>query len=289
MIMQKYEIYRIKQKLLFKNLPFTENVLLLQHPYEILTRHEMIITVIQNDVKWACPDYNMTAAEALIANAPQSDLYVLPEMWATGFMTADPAGACSAAPLEWMQHTAERRCCAVSGSLAVRAADGTFRNRHYFVMPDGSFYYYDKHHLFTYGGEDRHYTAGRRRVVAEYKGVRFLLQTCYDLRFPVWMRYRDDYDAIIFAANWPASRQTVWQTLLRARAMENQCYVIGANRTGSDPAAEYSGGSAIIDAKGATLAEAAGTAEQAVTAEISLDELRRFRAKFPVLADRDRF
>ena len=234
MIMQKYEIYRIKQKLLFKNLPFTENVLLLQHPYEILTRHEMIITVIQNDVKWACPDYNMTAAEALIANAPQSDLYVLPEMWATGFMTADPAGACSTAPLEWMQHTAERHCCAVSGSLAVRAADGTFRNRHYFVMPDGSFYYYDKHHLFTYGGEDRHYTAGRRRVVAEYKGVRFL-------------------------------------------------------RTGSDPAAEYSGGSAVIDAKGATLAEAAGTAEQAVTAEISLDELRRFRAKFPVLADRDRF
>ena len=216
-------------------------------------------------------------------------MYVLPEMWATGFVTESPSEACSGFPLEWMMGLAAGRRCAVCGSAAVMGADGKPRNRQYFVLPDGSYYYYDKRHLFAYGGEDKGYVRGNRRVVAEYKGVRFLLQTCYDLRFPVWMRYRDDYDAIIFAANWPASRQTVWRTLLCARAMENQCYVIGANRTGSDPAAEYSGGSAVIDAKGATLAEAAGTAEQAVTAEISLDELRRFRAKFPVLADRDRF
>lgn len=114
-----------------------------------------------------------------------------------------------------------------------------------------------------------------------------MLQTCYDLRFPVWVRNNADYDAIIFTANWPQSRQNVWQILLRARAIENQCYVIGANRIGNDPQCTYIGNSAIIDAKGATLAQAKGHVAQAVTAEIDIRQLELFRLKFPVLNDRD--
>ena len=181
------------------------------------------------------------------------------------------------------------RRCAVCGSVAVCCTDGLIRNRMYFVLPDGKSYYYDKRHLFAYGGEDKHYVKGGRRVVAEYKGVRFLLQVCYDLRFPVWARNNDDYDAILFAANWPGSRQNVWQVLLRARAIENQCYVIGANRTGSDPLCRYVGRSAIVDAKGKTLAQAKGDAPQVVTADIDIGALNAFRKKFPVLADRDLF
>ena len=249
----------------------------------------MKITILQTDIQWLGVDENIAAAERLMDEARPSDLYVLPEMWATGFVTESPAQACSDVPFEWMRAVAGRRRCAVCGSVAVCCTDGLIRNRMYFVLPDGKFYYYDKRHLFAYGGEDKHYVKGGRRVVAEYKGVRFLLQVCYDLRFPVWARNNDDYDAILFAANWPGSRQNVWQVLLRARAIENQCYVIGANRTGSDPLCRYVGRSAIVDAKGKALAQAKGDAPQTVTADIDMDVLNAFRKKFPVLADRDLF
>lgn len=169
------------------------------------------------------------------------------------------------------------------------AADGTLRNRFYFVKPDGEFDYYDKRHLFTYGGENKHYAPGERRVVVEYKGIRFLLLTCYDLRFPVWARNRGDYDAIIITANWPESRQHVWDALTKARAIENQCYVIAANRTGCDPNCHYTGGSVIIDAKGHTVTQAKGQAAQTITADIDIEALHTFRCKFPVLDDRDEY
>lgn len=169
------------------------------------------------------------------------------------------------------------------------AADGTLRNRFYFVKPYGEFDYYDKRHLFTYGGENKHYAPGERRVVVEYKGIRFLLLTCYDLRFPVWARNRGDYDAIIITANWPESRQHVWDALTKARAIENQCYVIAANRTGCDPNCHYTGGSVIIDAKGHTVTQAKGQAAQTITADIDIEALHTFRCKFPVLDDRDEY
>lgn len=169
------------------------------------------------------------------------------------------------------------------------AADGTLRNRFYFVKPDGEFDYYDKRHMFTYGGENKHYAPGKRRVVVEYKGIRFLLLTCYDLRFPVWARNRGDYDAIIITANWPESRQHVWDALTKARAIENQCYVIAANRTGCDPNCHYTGGSVIIDAKGHTVTQAKGQAAQTITADIDIEALHTFRCKFPVLDDRDEY
>lgn len=254
-----------------------------------LTPQLVKITILQTDIKWKDIDRNILNAESLIDTAPGADLYVLPEMWATGFVTSSPEDVCSYVPLDWMKNLARIRQCAVCGSLPVMVSDGKLRNRQYFVLPDGEFYYYDKRHLFAYGGEDEHYVKGRRRVVAEFKGIRFLLQTCYDLRFPVWMRNQEDYDAIIFVANWPESRKEVWNVLLRARAIENQCYVIGANRTGCDPSCSYIGGSAIIGPKGDILASANGNGAQSVTYSIDMNSLIAFRKKFPVLADRDLF
>ena len=262
----------------------TDNVLLLQHTIETKTL-TVTVTILQTDVIQARPEANMAAAWDLMAAAPGADIYVLPEMWIAGFPASDAQSHDNA--LAWMRRAAAATGAAVSGTLTVRGSDGFLRNRHYFIKPDGTTAYYDKRHLFAYGGEDKGYVRGNRRVVAEYGGVRFLLQTCYDLRFPVWARNHDDYDAAIFVANWPTSRRGAWHVLLRARAIENQCYVIGANRTGADPSCGYAGGSAVIDARGRTLAQAKGGAPQAVTAEIDMEALRRFREKFPVLRDRD--
>ena len=161
-------------------------------------------------------------------------------MWSTGFATspegiAEEEDFCSSnGSLAWMKSMARKHDAAICGSLSVKTDGGKFVNRSYFVYPDGRVEHYDKKHLFFAGGEHKSYTAGTRRVVAEYKGVRFLLLICYDLRFPVWSRNDLDYDAIICVANWPTPREEVWSTLLKARAIENQCFVLGANRVGTD-------------------------------------------------------
>ncbi|MCI5916900.1 MAG: nitrilase family protein [Bacteroidales bacterium] len=252
----------------------------------------MKVTVLQTDTQWAQPISNQEDVHKLLDTAEKSELYVLPEMWATGFVTSPENIAedyTSDSSLQWMKTTAGERQCAICGSLSVFTHEKKYVNRQYFVLPDGSFYCYDKHHLFTYGGEDRCYSAGNKRIVAQYKGVRFLLQTCYDLRFPVWMRNTGDYDAIILVANWPGSRLNAWQTLTRARAIENQCYVIAANRTGIDPTCQYGGSSAIIDPYGRVMAEAETDKVQTITADIDMARLQAFREKFPVLNDRDAF
>lgn len=257
----------------------------------------MTVTILQTDIAWAQPELNIEKAERLISNAPKSDLYILPEMWNTGFVTnpdnmpEDCIKQCSCGntihSLEWMKNTAVQRNCAVCGSIATRTDNGQWFNRQYFVRPDFTVKHYDKHHLFVPGGENIHFTAGMQRTVAEYKGLRFLLATCYDLRFPLWLRYNDDFDAIIVVANWPASRQDTWHILLRARAIENQCYVLAANRTGTDKSCDYIGGSAVIDAYGRTVIQCRNTDEQAITSEIHLEELHKFRNKFRVLDDMD--
>lgn len=243
----------------------------------------MKVTAIPLDIVWADPEKNILQAQQMIQHAPLSDLYVLPEMWATGF-AVEPTGIAedeeTSKALAWMRDFALINGSAICGSLAVKTADGHYRNRHYFVTPD-NVVFYDKHHLFKHGSEHLFYTPGDTHVVAHWQGMRFLLQTCYDLRFPVFSRYgrAGEYDAIIYVANWPSSRQFAWNTLLRARAIENQCYVIGVNRTGFDPNTHYEGGSAIISPIGKT--------SESLTAEISLDALGKMRDKFPVLDDRD--
>lgn len=158
----------------------------------------------------------------------------------------------------------------------------------YFVKPSGEFIGYDKRHLFAPGGEARQYTPGDSRAVVEYGGVRFLLLVCYDLRFPVWSRCRGDYDAILCCASWPAPRREVWRTLLRARAIENQCYAAGVNRVGDDPAARYAGDSALVDFKGRTMVEAGG-GERILTGVFDTGALAAFREKFPAWRDADEF
>lgn len=253
----------------------------------------MKVVMLQTDICWAKSDENVRRVQQLMADAPDGDLYVLPEMWSTGFATQPEGIACPESDndaLRWMQQTARTRLCAISGSLAVRADDGTYRNRHYFVDGRaGETYYYDKHHLFSYGGEDQFYMSGQQHTIVNYMGFRLLLQTCYDLRFPCWSRYADgrEYDAIICVANWPSSRQSAWQLLLRARAIENQCYMIGVNRVGDDQKCHYIGASAVIDVTGHTLAQCRLGVPQALMCGIRMDELQRRREKFRVLDDRD--
>jgi predicted amidohydrolase len=253
----------------------------------------MKVVMLQTDISWAKADENIRHAQQLMDDAPGADLYVLPEMWSTGFAT-QPDGIATDeadnAALRWMQQTAKTRQCAISGSLAIRATDGTLRNRHYFVDGRaGKTYYYDKHHLFTYGGEDRSYTPGQQHTIVNYMGFRLLLLTCYDLRFPCWSRYADgrEYDAIICVANWPSSRQSAWQLLVRARAIENQCYMIGVNRVGDDQRCHYIGASAVIDVTGHTVAQCRTGIPQATMCDISLEDLKHRREKFRVLDDRD--
>ena len=250
----------------------------------------MKIALLQSDIEWAMPCRNRFGAEAMIASAPGCDLYVLPEMFSTGFCTS-PEGVAEPEPcdsLKWMKDNAEMFSAAIAGSVAVEE-NGRFFNRFYFVTPDGNAVHYDKRHLFTYGGEHLKFTAGKERKIVEYKGVRILLQVCYDLRFPVWSRNRGDYDLALYVASWPETRADAWRQLLKARAIENQCYVAGVNRIGTDPSNSYCGGTMLIDPFGKVVAECADGVESVAVAEISMEELAAFRLKFPVLDDADDF
>lgn len=237
----------------------------------------MKVELLQKDLVWADPEANLAAFDAEIAARPGADLYVLPEMFTTGFATR-PEGIAEdmGLGLQWMKAKAASLDAAIAGSIAT-FEDGRYYNRFYFVTPD-NVWQYDKHHLFTYGHEDDHFTAGTEKVVAQWRGVRFRLAVCYDLRFPVWLRNGEPaYDALIVVASWPTPRAEAWKALIRARAIENQCYVIAVNRTGEDPSCVYSGDSALLDAFG----------EKAE--KIDMASLEAFRKKFPVLNDADKF
>lgn len=254
----------------------------------------MKVTILQTDIEWGIPEENIRRAELLMAQKPDSDLYVLPEMWSTGFAT-EPFGIAeeetSSKALAWMKSKAKALDCAICGSLAI-VVDGKYRNRHYFINGrKGVLEYYDKHHLFSYGHEDQFYTAGDKHLVVDYEGFRFLLLTCYDLRFPMWSRYCDKhpYDAIICVANWPESRQNAWQILTRARAIENQAYLIGCNRVGNDNYNHYRGCSAIISPIGKTLAKCKVNEQDCASFHLDFESLNQKRTKFKVLEERDVF
>lgn len=248
----------------------------------------MKVTILQRDIIWANPAKNIERADEAIDRNAGADLYVLPEMFSTGFCT-QPEGIAEPAEsdtLRWMKHKAAATGAAIAGSVATEQ-DGLYYNRFYLVKPDGSVAHYDKKHLFTYGGEHLRFTAGQERVVVEHCGVRILLEVCYDLRFPVWARNRGDYDMILYVANWPTPRIGAWSALLVARAIENQCYVAGVNRVGKDPSCDYCGGSTIIDPYGRAMATCAMGQECEASATIDMDRLKAFREKFPVLNDAD--
>lgn len=253
----------------------------------------MNLTFVQFSPIWEDPAASRENLRKLLAQFPATDVLILPEMFSTGFVTR-PEGVAEkdGESLRFMQETAARHDCAVAGSLAVEM-EGSFRNRFYFVYPDGREVHYDKHHLFTYGGEHLRFTPGEKPVVAEFRGVRFLLQVCYDLRFPVFSRNRlmpDGsalYDVALYVASWPDVRTGAWDTLLRARAIENQCFLCGVNRVGEDPGNRYSGHSVLLGPKGEVLAGSTEYREEVASCEINLEDLRAFRNQFPVLHDAD--
>ena len=248
----------------------------------------MKISIVQNAPEKGNWIQNLTDLDQIIGGGCGADIYVLPEMFATG-QYIDPAEVVQTmnSPIvNWLQDKASKLNAAICGTLPV-TENGSIYNRLCFAMPDGTMTCYDKHHLFTYSGEAEHFTAGTDRVVVSFRGLRILLLICYDLRFPTFSRNRDDYDAVFYPANWPDKRILTWDTLLRARAIENQCYAIGVNRAGSDDFGFYPGHSAIITPYGETLIQT-DERPQMLSADLDMERLARFRAKFPVLQDADK-
>lgn len=249
----------------------------------------MRVSLIQKSLEWLAVERNRESAEMWIARCSDSQLIVLPEMFTTGFCTEPKCGAESGEQTkEWMRDMSTKYAATIVGSVAV-GEDEKYYNRLYVANATGEIVSYDKRHLFSFAGEDRYYTAGDRRVVVEVEGIRILLLVCYDLRFPVWVRNRGDYDMILCVANWPASRRGAWDILLRARAIENLAYVAGVNIVGDDPSVHYSGGTVGLDYMGKELASVADDCEGIATFDIDLNGLRAFREKFSALDDADDF
>jgi predicted amidohydrolase len=252
----------------------------------------MNISVIQPDVFWEDKSHNLNHLEDIIStHNSKTDIIILPEMFNTGFsmnpqiLAESPDGN----TFNWMMETSRKGNFGLCGSFIVKVSDLYF-NRWIFTTPENEFWYYDKRHLFTMGGEKDSFSAGNERLVFRFRGVRINPYICYDLRFPVWSRNRNDADLIIYAANWPESRSEVWKTLLRARAIENQCYVAGANRIGTDGnMVKYCGDSLIADPWGKIIASAKEYEECSISADLSMNDLADFRKNFPVTADADNF
>ena len=217
----------------------------------------------------------------------EADFFLLQEIFKTGlYMKAQEVADEEEQALSWMKNFAKTKNAAIGGSVSVKDND-KFYNRFYFVKPDGSYHFYDKKHLFTYSGEDKVYTAGNERVIVEYNGFRILLQVCFDARFPVFSRNKRDYDVVLYVANWPETRILAWETLTRARAIENQAYVFALNRIGTDGnQLNYVESSHCFFADGTDVST---KKNDLVLAELDLNKLKDFRKSFPFLDDADEF
>ena len=250
------------------------------------------ISLLQYEIVWENSNSNRLILNELIEPLiGHTDLILLPEMFTTGFsMNArELAETMDGQSVKWMVHQAGKTGAALAGSLIIKE-ESHFFNRLLFVTPSGKIFHYDKKHLFSMGEEHEYFSSGTSRVIINYLGWRIALMICYDLRFPVWCRTINDADLMLFLANWPASRQLVWQTLTKARAIENQLYVAGVNRAGKDGSGiDYIGGSVAIDPKGIIMLDMENKSEAAGTCLLSLKELNRFREKFPVGQDADSF
>ena len=247
--------------------------------------------LVQSQLFWADAAANRRQLEAIARDrGSDCDVIIFPETFTSGFLgdaEAEPEtmdGKTSA----WMKSLAAELDCVLCGSVAIATEQGRV-NRFLWVPPDENTGFYDKRHLFSFGGEDKRYVAGHERKVFHYRGWRVCPQICYDLRFPVWCRNRDDYDVLLFVANWPEPRTPAWTALLKARAIENQCYVIGVNRSGRDPRGlEYAGASAVYDPLGQTVLDL-GALENSQCVGINLAEVTGIRTRLPFQTDADSF
>lgn len=252
----------------------------------------LTINIIQSDLVWEDVAANLKAFTKKIKAVKQSDLIVLPETFSTAFsMNSEHlAEPMNGKTMTWMATMAKEKNTVLAGSAIIRENDHIF-NRFIWMRPDGSFDKYDKRHLFRMGDEHNHFTAGSERLIVELKGWKICPQICYDLRFPVWSRNKkQEYDLLLYIANWPEVRIPAWEKLLYARAIENQCYVAGVNRIGIDGnGVNCSGNSMLIDSKGELIWKAKDLEEETKTVKVSLDDLNGFRKKFPVGMDADEF
>jgi predicted amidohydrolase len=249
------------------------------------------LTVLQADPVWERPSENLALFSKLISNLGPTDLILLPEMFSTGFSMSpySLAEPLAGPAVTWMKEQAAHTNAAIAGSIILKDK-GNYYNSLLFVMPDARVFRYDKRHLFRMAGEEQAYTPGTSRCIVEYLGWRICPLICYDLRFPVWSRNRNDYDLLVYHANWPAARNEVWETLLKARALENQAYVAGINRCGTDGnGIGYIGNSMILNAKAEIQAHAGNASGIALQSALSAEKLIQFREKFPVLKDADAF
>ena len=259
------------------------------------------ITLIQSDLHWENVEANLQLFDSKIAaiSTNSTDVIVLPEMFTTGFtMNAQKCfEIMNGKAFQWMQAKAKQTNAAICGSLIIKESEQFF-NRLIWMQPDGNFHTYDKHHLFRLSNEQKTYTAGKSRLIVDCKGWKINLNVCYDLRFPIWSRqqnnnseqnYRGEYDVLLYVANWPERRNTAWKALLQARAIENQCYVIGLNRIGKDGNNIYhSGDSSLINYAGEIIFQK--TNEQNIfNSELSMDELIAFRRTYQFWQDADAF
>jgi len=261
---------------------------------------DLKITLVQTDIIWENPEANRAHLELHLGTLrDKTDVIVLSEMFTTGFSMApekiaEPFDFENMSTLNRMRSWAAELNAVITGSVSVEE-NGKYFNRLFWVRPDGSFSTYDKRHTFTFVGEDKHYERGNERIVEEWRGWKICPLICYDLRFPTWSRNKivegkPLYDVLIYIANWPAARKEPWQKLLLARAIENQCYVVGLNRVGKDANSnDYSGDSSIINSKGEYLLQLTPFKEEIKTQTISWSDLEDFRKKFPVLSDADDF
>jgi omega-amidase len=252
----------------------------------------MKISVIQPELVWEKKAENFSALEGIISPLyNKTDIVILPEMFNTGFsMNTHLLGeGGDSETIKWMRVIAKKGNLVICGSYIVEE-NSRFHNRWVFVSSEGDYWHYDKRHLFSIGDEDKFFTSGKSRLTFTFRGIRVSPFICYDLRFPVWSRNRNDYDLAIYSANWPEARTDVWETLLKARAIENQCFVAGSNIVGTDGAGiKYKGDSLIIGPKGETIARAEANEVCSVSADLSVSELTEFRKKFPVCNDADEF
>ncbi|HEX6914396.1 MAG TPA: amidohydrolase [Chitinophagaceae bacterium] len=259
---------------------------------------QLTITVIQTPLYWEDRAHNLEMLEQKIRSIDsQTEVIILPEMFSTGFSMRPEvlSETMEGESVQWMKKLAKEKRAIITGSLIIRDGDDYF-NRLIWMQPDGRFGHYDKRHLFAYGGEDQHYAAGNRRLIASVKGWKINLLICYDLRFPAWARHQfattggaPEYDLLVYVANWPERRNLAWKTLLQARAIENQCFVAGVNRVGHDGNdIYYSGDSMIVNPMGEVLYTREHT-EDIFTITLDQKELEEVRTKLPFWKDGDKF
>ncbi|MEY8593283.1 amidohydrolase [Butyricimonas hominis] len=251
----------------------------------------MKVAIVQARLEWENVPLNLKLFNKRMSDINGVDIIVLPEMFSSGFtMTGkDQVAPFHEAVYRCMQDWADEKDALVMGST-IYFEDGHYFNRLLAAFPGGKVLHYDKRHRFTMGHEDEHFTAGHELPVFEYKGMKIAPFICYDLRFPVWSRNTSGYDLAVYVSNWPEARREPWQILLKARAIENQCYVVGVNCVGEDGnGLQYSGDSMVISPRGEVLVACEPYADEVQVADVDLGALEGFREKFPVLEDRDEF